>query len=78
MCDYINKVLLPYVKKKREDLKLPSDQRALVLFDKFKGQCMSSILELLEENNINVVMVPAYCTDRLQPLDDRCGKSNCK
>ena len=34
MHDYINKILLPYVKKKREELKLPSDQRALVLFQR--------------------------------------------
>ena len=59
MRDYINKILIPYIKKKRTELKLPSDQRALVLFDKFKGQCTSSILELLEENNISVVMLIA-------------------
>ena len=75
MHDYINKILLPYVKKKREELKLPSDQRALVLFDKFKGQCTNSILELLEENNISIVMVPANCTDRLQPLDVSVNKA---
>ena len=75
MRDYSNKILIPYIKKKRTELKLPSDQRALVLFDKFKGQCTSSILELLEENNISVVMVPANCTDRLQPLDVSVNKA---
>ncbi len=73
--DYINKLLLPYIKKRRTELKFPSDQRALVLFDKFKGQCTSSILELLEENNICVVMVPANCTDRLQPLNVSVNKA---
>lgn len=75
MHDYINKILIPYIKKKRTELKLPCDQRALVLFDKFKGQCTSSILELLEENNISIVMVPANCTDRLQPLDVSVNKA---
>lgn len=74
MQDYINKVLLPYIKRKRIELKLSSDQRALVIFDQFKGQCTSSILELLEENNISIVTVPANCTDRLQPLDVSVNK----
>ncbi len=34
MRDYINMILIPYIKKKRTELKLPSDQRALVLFQR--------------------------------------------
>ncbi len=75
MEDYIKGILIPYVQKKRAELKLSSDQRALVLFDKFKGQCTSSILQLLEDNDISVVMVPANCTTGLQPLDVSVNKA---
>ena len=72
---YIEKILLPYVNRKREELKLKPDHPALVIFDKFTGQGTESLLELLEANHIHVVMVPANCTDRLQPLDVSVNKS---
>ena len=37
--DYITHILIPYVKKKREDLNLSPDHHALVIYDKFKAQC---------------------------------------
>ena len=44
MKDYVNKILLPYVKEKRKELiqKLCVDYPALVLFDNFKAQLMHS------------------------------------
>ena len=75
MKEYIVKILLPYITKQREVLKLSSDHRALVIYDKFKGQCTPAILQLLDENNIDTVYVPANCTDRLQPLDISVNKS---
>ncbi len=56
MKDYIEVVLLPYVRAKREELKLASDHRALVIFDYFTGQCTEDLLSLLEDNHINVVI----------------------
>ena len=35
---YIEEILIPYVSKKRKELKLPSDYPALAIFDKFTGQ----------------------------------------
>ena len=35
----------------------------------FKGQCTDAVYKLLDDNNILHVMVPANCTDQLQPLD---------
>ena len=44
-------------------------------FDIFKAQCTATVLSILEENNIPVALVPANCTDRLQPLDMSVNKS---
>ena len=66
---YINLILLPYIVKTRKDLSLPENHPALVIFDRFKGQCTEGILSLLDNNNIRLAIVPANCTDRLQPLN---------
>ena len=69
MIEYVKLIIVPYVTEKRKQLKLHSKYPALVLFDFFKGQCTDSVFKLLDENNILHIMVPANCTDRLQPLD---------
>ena len=46
-----------------------------MIFDKFKGQCTDTVMQVLKDNNIHVVIVPAACTDRLQPLDLSVNKS---
>uniref|UniRef100_A0A1X7UUQ0 DDE-1 domain-containing protein n=1 Tax=Amphimedon queenslandica TaxID=400682 RepID=A0A1X7UUQ0_AMPQE len=69
MKSYLEVILVPYVQEKRTALGLPGTQPALVIFDEFKGQFTDEILMQLEENNIFYVVVPANCTDRLQPLD---------
>ena len=75
MKEYIAYIILPYIHKKREELKLASDYPALLTFDNFKAQCTHAILTLLDQNSINVVLVPANCTNRLQPLDLSVNKS---
>ena len=72
---YLDEILLPYVKRKRKELGHPDDQTCLVIFDRFKAQCTATVLGVLEENNILVSLVPANCTDRLQPLDVSVNKS---
>ena len=62
-------MIIPYVKREREALKLQDDHCALALFDVFKGQCTARVMKILEENNILYVTIPNNCTDRLQPLD---------
>ena len=69
MIDYVNHVILPYVSQKRKELCLGPKYPALVIFDYFKGQYQPSIFKVLEDNDIFYVLVPANCTDRLQPLD---------
>ena len=43
-------------------MKLHEDQPALLIFDQFKGQ-VTEMFELLEENRMNIVLVPANCTE---------------
>ena len=69
---YINQILLPYIESVREKQKTASP--ALVVFDRFRGQCTPRILSLLSSNNIHISVVPGNCTDRLQPLDISVNK----
>ena len=71
--DYIKKILMPYIKEKR--ITFGDEKAALVIFDRFRGQCTPHILSLLESNNIHIAVVPANCTDRLQPLDVSVNKA---
>ena len=66
---YIEKIILPYVSKARAECGVPEEQIALVIFDVFKGHTGEAVKTLLEQNNIVSVLVPANCTDLLQPLD---------
>lgn len=49
---YIQKILLPYIEKTKAELSLDSNQPALVIFDRFKGQCTENILAILERSNV--------------------------
>lgn len=73
--EYIEKVLVPYIIDARVQQKLPASQAALVIYDHFKGQITNSVFKCLEQHNILAVMVPAKCTDRLQPMDLSVNKS---
>ena len=69
MMRYAHKILLPFIKKKKESMGLEEDHLCLTIFDVFRGQQTPAFRELLEKNNIDHVNVPANCTDKLQPLD---------
>ena len=75
MKEYIKYVITPYVQQKCKDIKLPSEQTALVMFDVFEGQQTPEVAALLEENNIIVVPIPANCFDRLQSMDLSINKA---
>ena len=74
--DHIEKIIVPYLTKKRAELKLANDQRTLCIFDNFKGQLTDEVLQLLERNNVDIAFIPANCTDRLQLLDLSVNKSS--
>ena len=69
MIQYLQKIIIPFLKSKREELGLPASQPALAIFDLFKGQQTDHFKEVLHTNNIHFVVVPANCTDKLQPMD---------
>lgn len=66
---YIQRIAIPFIARKRKILMLKPDHFALALFDGFKGQTTNSISQLFHDNHISFVLIPANCTDKLQPLD---------
>ena len=64
---YIEKILMPYIRCKRSELKVGTTYPALVIFDNFTGQMTENIMKLFEENNVYVETVPANCTDQEFP-----------
>ena len=55
-------VINPYVVKKRAELKLLENQKALVIWDVFKGQMTETVKQKLESLHIQLVSVPANTT----------------
>jgi len=71
---YIEKIIVPFIQKKKDELKLPNSQRALCIIDGFKAQCTREVVKLLDHHGIDIVYVPVNCTGELQPLDLRVNK----
>ena len=65
MKEYFDKIILPYIWEKKTALKLRIQQPALLIFDNFKAQCTSSLLNLLDSHYVNMALIPPGCTDRL-------------
>ena len=67
--ELIEKVLLPYVKIKKEELDLRSTKKWLLIADVFKGQWKDKVKSLIEKHHGKMVPVPHNMTDYFQPLD---------
>ena len=50
-------VLLTYVEKRKVELKLPEDQKAMFIINGFKGQITDKVTKFIEENNCVTVHV---------------------
>ena len=65
----IEEIINPYLVKKRAELELPTAQKALVIWDVFKGQVTAKVLEKLQRINCEFASVPTNTTHFFQPLD---------
>ena len=65
----MEKVIIPYIDKTIDENDLPLRQHALCLFDVYAAHRGEELLKLLKDRNVDVVFIPASCTDKLQPLD---------
>ena len=75
---YISDIIVPYVNSVKHSMGVGKEQAASTMFDCFRGQLTERVFEVLEEENIQSVLIPADCTDQLQPLDltvNRVAKS---
>ena len=66
-------IIIPYVKKQRQNLSLDPHYPALLIMDVFKDQMTKQVKDLLNENNIKLQKVPANLTYLFQPLDVQGG-----
>lgn len=70
MVRFVENIIIPYVNGIRESLPLSKcNQEAVTIFGVYKAHQSPKLLELLKQNKIIPLFVPAYCTDKLQPLD---------
>ena len=70
----IHEIILPYVERERR--RLDSEcQPALLIIDVFRGQMTRPVLDLLKENDILLVRVPANMTHIFQSLDLTVNRS---
>ena len=58
---YIEKIIIPYVSRKRKELGLQDDHPALAVYDGFCGQTTEEIISILTAHNILTVQIPANC-----------------
>lgn len=69
MCDYVEKIIVPYIKNVREKLPLcRPNVPALCIFDVFKAHQVNEFKDELTRKNFRMRYVPASCTSELQPL----------
>ena len=66
---HLQMVVFPYVEKRKVELKLAEDQKAMLIFDVFKGQITDKVNKFIKENNYVIVHVPNNMNDQFQPLD---------
>ena len=59
----------------RKNLNLDTHHSARCIFDNFKAQRTDGILQLLEDNSVDCVFVPANCAGELQSMYVGVNKS---
>ena len=74
MKEYLEQIIISYIRRKHVELKLATDHPALAVFDVFKGQ-QTGLSDILAKENIHALNVPPNCTECLQPMDLSMNKS---
>ena len=58
----------------RKNLRYTADQRALLVWDSFRGHLTDGVKELLARRNVDIAVIPGGLTPVLQPLDKCVNK----
>ena len=66
MIQYINEVIVLYADQKRDNLGLSCEYPAVAIFDHFKSQLRQGVTQVLKDNNVHLVLIPAVHTGELQ------------
>lgn len=69
MLQYVENILVPYFVNTKKQLKLPEEQKTIVLMDVFAVHRTDKFLSALKAHHIIPVFLPASCTGELQPLE---------
>ena len=69
---YLNKIWHPFIKRRAEELGLPT--KSLLVMDSFSAHLTTDVSENLKNNNTQSVIVPGGCTSKVQPLDVSINK----
>ncbi len=75
MHQWVDRILLPYCKGKREFMKSPITQPVILVMDTFATHWMADIITKMTNNHIVCVRVAENCTPWLQPLDITVNRS---
>ena len=71
----IDTIIVSFIVEKISELNIPTTQKALVIWDVFKGQVTEKVLDKLESLDCEFVTVPANMMHFFQPLDLTVNRS---
>ena len=67
--ELLNKIIFPYIDNVKERLDLPSDQKAKLIFDVFRGQTTANVIQHITHKGCVVLYAPNNMTNYFQMLD---------
>ena len=73
---YLREIIIPYVEMIRTTKKLKADQKALLIFDVFRGQVTEGVLSFIDLNDMVYAKVPNNMTGDFQVNDLTVNKHN--
>ena len=66
---FLKEIVIPYVDNERCQLKLPKEQKAMMMMDAFTGQMTEDVVKQYQDNNILIANLPRNMTKYYQRLD---------